>query len=255
MFDTHLHTSPFSTDSSMTLSELRQRQMQDGMGLVLTEHIDFGYPEPEEFRFSPSEYFEKYLPFRNDRLLLGAEVGMQNCVLEQNKAFVRSAPFDMVIASIHMVDGYDIYYPDYFGNFPDKKAAYRHYLEVMLENLQSFHDFDTLGHIDYICRKAPYEDSNLYYQDFPELIDTILGLLIQENKALELNTRRLGDPDAVRALLPLYQRYQQLGGRYITIGSDAHAPSSVGAYFKEAGRLTAACRLTPVYFKERRRIL
>lgn len=255
MFDTHLHTSPFSTDSRMTLPQLLERREKDGIGLVLTEHIDFDYPEPDEFRFTPSEYFESYLPFRSSSLLLGVEVGMQDCSLKKNKAFVRSAPFDMVIASIHMVDGYDIYYPDYFSTFPDKTAAYRHYLEVMLENIQSFSDFDTLGHIDYICRKAPYEDSHLYYQDFSEIIDSIFRILIRQGKALELNTRRLGGPSAAEHLLPFYKRYHELGGRYITIGSDAHDPSSVGASFKEAQAMADCCHLTPVYFKERKMVL
>lgn len=251
MFDAHMHTTPFSPDSSMTLDEVLLRQQELSIGVILTEHLDLGFPGPMKFEYEPSEYFKRYLPYRNDRLLLGTEVGMQTQFLKENLEFIHSAPFDMIMASVHMISGYDIYYPEYFEAMNSKTEAYRTYLNAIAENIELLDDFDTMGHIDYICRNAPYEDNELYYTDFPDEIDTILRTLIHKNKALELNTRRFGNPVSVETLLPIYKRYHELGGRYITIGSDAHTQSAVGAYFAKAAAFAETCQLTPVYFKER----
>lgn len=124
MFDTHMHTFPFSSDSTMRLNEVLQKQKELSIGVVLTEHMDFNFPKPEEYSFIPSEYFEQYLPYRNNNLLLGAEIGMQSEITERNSKFINSAPFDMVIASVHAVSGYDLYYSDYYKDMLDKTNAY-----------------------------------------------------------------------------------------------------------------------------------
>lgn len=252
MFDTHMHTTPFSTDSSMLIEEVLRRQKELSVGVVLTEHMDYDFPPPDEYYFDPSEYFMQYQNFRSDRLLLGAEIGMQTQVLEQNRHFLQLAPFDMVIASVHAVSGWDLYYPEYYAQMADKNTAYRTYLLSVLENIRLFDDFDTLGHIDYICRKAPYKDSQLYYREFPDEIDAIIKTLIQKDKVMELNTRRLGTPASARALLPIYQRYHELGGRYVTLGSDAHTPAGIGAHLQTAAAFADSCGLTPVCFRERK---
>lgn len=250
MFDTHMHTI-FSTDSTMTLDEVVKKQNELAIGAVLTEHIDFDFPGPDEFSFVPSEYFEKYMPYRNDKLLLGVEVGLQTQTVKQNIDFVKLADFDMIIGSIHVVCGYDIYYADYFDQMQSKTLAYGTYFKTMLENIQLFDDFDTLGHIDYICRNAPYTDNELYYNEFSDEIDEIFKFIINKGKTIELNTRRLGNKASVETLLTIYKRYYELGGRYITIGSDAHTPSAIGACFDIAADFADICKLTPVYFKNR----
>ena len=100
MYDTHMHTAPFSTDSSMLIEEVLKTQEERFIGIVLTEHMDFDFPPPDEYHFHSGDYFKAYQPYRNDTFLLGAEIGMQTHVLNQNIEFVRSHPFDMIIASI-----------------------------------------------------------------------------------------------------------------------------------------------------------
>lgn len=65
----------------------------------------------------------------------------------------------------------------------------------------------------------------------PELFDKLFLLLIEQNKPIEINTRRLDDAAAVAGLLPLYKRYRELGGKYCTLGSDAHYKEHVGRRF------------------------
>jgi histidinol-phosphatase (PHP family) len=247
-----MHTIPFSTDSEMSIDEVLSKKAQLGLDVVLTEHMDIDFPGSDYFGFEPSEYFQRYLPLRNDGLLLGVEVGLLTNAVEKNQEFVSSHPFDMVIGSIHAVHGFDIYYQEYYDSFPDKKSSFEAYLQTMIENVKAFDNFDVLGHIDYICRQAPYEDKELHYEEFPDYIDEILKTLIERRQVLELNTRRLGNPVAIEALTPLYRRYYELGGRYVTFGSDAHTPSAIGINFNNAMSFAQTLNLTPVYFKERK---
>ena len=76
--------------------------------------------------------------------------------------------------------------------------------------------------------------------------------MIEQNKPIEINTRRLDDVAAVAGLLPLYKRYRELGGKYCTLGRDAHYKEHVGRRLQEALALAAQAELTPVYFKARR---
>ena len=77
-------------------------------------------------------------------------------------------------------------------------------------------------------------------------------VLIKKNKVIELNTRRLNDKKAVDSLIPIYKRYRELGGKYVTIGSDSHNKESIGKNFDVALNIIKECNLTPVYFKERK---
>ena len=121
----------------------------------------------------------------------------------------------------------------------------------MLACVQQFKNYDTLGHIDYICRYAPYEDTNLELAVHRELWAAIFAQLIADGKALELNTRRLDEPLARASLQPLYKLYYDLGGRYVTLGSDAHAQAEVGRRICLADTWVRDLALQPVYFKER----
>ena len=170
---------------------------------------------------------------------------------DRNREIVGSHPFDMVIGSIHFMLGKDIYYPEFFAMFPGKKEVFSEYLDTMAEMISTFDDFDTLGHIDYIGRVAPYPDPLLYYEDYPDRFDRVLRLLINKEKSLEINTRQFDKPKAVAALRTICQRYRDLGGQYVTIGSDAHTPAVVGAHLSEAYALAGECGLTPVIYMNR----
>lgn len=253
MFDTHMHTIPFSTDSGMVFSDLLKVQKEKNLGVILTEHLDIAFGDPSAFYFDPDTYFKELSPYRNDRLLLGVEIGMTADTNGRNREIARSHPFDMVIGSIHFMRGKDIYYPEFFAMFPGKKEVFSEYLDTMAEMISAFDDFDTLGHIDYIGRVAPYPDPLLYYEDYPDRFDRVLQLLIDKDKSLEINTRQFDRPQAVAALKTICQRYHTLGGRYVTVGSDAHTPAAVGAYLQEAYSLAGECGLTPVIYRKRQR--
>lgn len=249
MFDTHMHCT-FSVDSKMLIQEAMQAAKALNMGIVITEHMDIDYPtNPQSFLFDVQEYFKEFGEYRSNKLLLGIEIGLQTICHQGNSDIINAAPFDMVIGSIHVADKVDVYMQSYYQG-RSKKDAYSVYWRDMLACVRDYQDYDTLGHIDYICRYATYQDTNLNIAEAEEWSE-ICRQLIHNGKALEINTRRLDEPVAVSSLVPFYSLYKDLGGKYVTLGSDAHRPNEVGRRIEQAYDWAESLGLTPVYFKER----
>ena len=250
IFDSHSHTS-FSADSDMTAEDALKAARARGIGLVFTEHLDVDFPGELDFSFDPAAYWKQYEPLRGDHLHLGIEVGMQAGTAEASRAFVTRAPFDLVIGSVHLLRGIDIYEKECFEG-REKDELYREYFRTMAEMI-ACHDFiDVLGHIDYIARTAPYENPELSYGAFADEIDAVLRTAVAQGVVLELNTRRLGSRRALKELAPIYARYHELGGRYVTLGSDAHGADAIGANFAAAEDFARAMGLSIVTFFARK---
>ena len=248
IFDCHTHTK-FSADSEMLASDAIYRAKNLNLGIIFTEHFDYDVPGEYDFTFDPKKYFNEYKNLRGEKIRLGVEVGLRKSAREINKNFIDSADFDLVIGSIHLVDNFDIYYPEFFEG-KDKNTAYKKYFAAMIEET-AVEDFDVLGHIDYICRSAPYENPALDYENFKSEIDEVLKIIVEREKILELNTRRLDKQSVLKELLPIYRQYKNLGGKFITIGSDAHKVENVGKNFQVALNFAEELNLTPVTFSRR----
>lgn len=250
MFDCHIHTK-FSTDSNMTIEEVIAKSQALGLGAIITEHMDYNFPRSGEFVFDFEEYFNEYEKYRNDKLLLGIEMGMRPDCLEQNTHLSNSFNFDYIIGSIHFMNGRDLYEGGtYEGR--TKKEAYEEYLESMLGCVTKHNYFDCLGHIDYISRYSTFGDKELYFNEFSDLIDEILKTLILKDKSIEINTRRFGEKIAIKSILAICRRYYELGGRNAVLGSDSHRAESIGANFRLAYEIAEASGLKLVYYKSRK---
>ena len=252
LFDSHVHTE-VSADSEMKARDALAAAEAQGIGLVFTEHIDFSYQGEKEFIFSPEEYWAAYEPLRGERLSLGVELGMVPGELEMAKAFLARAPFDEVIGSIHLIDGGDIYEPSTYEG-KTQQEIYLRYFTLMRDMVRQNPYIDTLAHIDYIARYAPYEHPDISYEVWHDAIDEVLRAVVETETALEINTRRFGDRLAMKELAPIYRRYAELGGRDVTLGSDAHKRETVGAHLALAAQMAEAYGLQTVTFHERKRV-
>ena len=250
LFDNHVHTE-FSADAEMRAEDALAAAGVQGFGMVFTEHLDFDYPGELDFTFNPQQYWQTYEPLRGDTLRLGVEIGMQEGMEERSQAFVSEVPFDMVIGSIHLLEKKDIYYRTFYED-RTQQEVYRKYFLTMDKMLKKHSFVDVLGHIDYIARYAPYEPAGIVYAEFADEIDAVLRTAAATDTVMELNTRRLTDRSVADELMPVYKRYYELGGRYISLGSDAHKAASIGSAFLVALQFAEQCRLTPVTFCERK---
>ena len=102
----------------------------------------------------------------------------------------------------------------------------------------SFHNFQTLGHLDYVVRYCREKGKDYSYRAFADEIDTILKELIQYDIALEINTggykAGLGVPNPTPDVI---KRYRELGGEKITFGADAHKPEHIAFHFADAAAI------------------
>lgn len=249
MFDTHIHTI-FSTDSDMKIEDAIKYMRRKNIGAVVTEHMDINFPKKDLFCFNVEDYFNAYSKYRGNDLLLGIELGMKEDCFRESTDLIKNNSFDYVLGSVHLVENLDLYYEDYYRG-KSKREAYLKYFQVMLDNLDKFKFIDSLGHIDYIARYAKFEDKEIYYRDFSDIVDEILSKLVREGKCLELNTRRLDSDISIKNIIDIYKRFSELGGKYITVGSDAHNIEAIGGNFKAAGEIAQLCNLKIVYFKNR----
>ncbi|KAB2951785.1 histidinol phosphate phosphatase [Heliorestis acidaminivorans] len=250
LIDSHVHTR-FSTDSKMTIEEALEVAKEKGIGFIVTEHLDLDYPEAESFLFDLDQYFSEYEPYRDDNLGLGVEIGMVECLEEKYSQIISAYPFDFVIGSIHVVDTVEVHVEE-FSKLGTKRKVYEKYFKAMNRCLESYDIIDSLGHIDYIARYSRFVDQEIYYEEFHEHIDPVLKVLVEKEKALEINTRRLTKKEIITALLPIYKRFRTLGGTMVTIGSDAHVAKDVGKGMAEALEIAEQSNLKVVSYSQRK---
>ncbi|MGL4740215.1 MAG: histidinol-phosphatase HisJ family protein [Sarcina sp.] len=251
IIDTHIH-SEFSFDSKMKISELLSTRKFLKIGTCLTEHLDLDLSDIPIINIE--NYLEFHKKYKSDNFLVGIEMGLDKSTLKSLATFNQTygEKLDFIIGSIHSLYGEDLFFYLKKTTLP-KKTIFKDYFEKMLFCVQKFDCFDTLAHIDYISRYASYDDNELYFDEYKDLLCEIFKTLIQKNKSLELNTRRLDNPKAYSSMHKLLSEYKKLGGNYITLGSDAHDATSVGKNFDIAKKLLTEINLTTVYYKNRQR--
>lgn len=235
--DFHMHSS-FSGDSDTPMQDMITRAIALGLETIcFTEHYDEDYPEGEEdFSLDVSAYHETLCTLKKQycskiNIRFGVELGMQPHLAGLYTKYVQSNPFDFVIASQHVLDHADPYYPEFWEG-KEPADVIRRYFEETLHNLKLMKEYDTLAHLDYIVRYAGSPYTSYSYQEYRDVIDPVLCYLIEQEKCLEVNTAGfkygLEQPNPPADVL---RRYLELGGERITIGSDAHKPEHLAYDF------------------------
>lgn len=254
--DIHVH-SRYSADSDQDPEETVRKAVELGIPvLCFTDHIDWDFPE-DVYDFDVSAYMKELGELRKKyrgqiRLLIGVELGMQPHLGGRYHELLASWPFDYCIGSQHLVNGMDPYYPAAFEGHTDREI-YRKYFEETLENVRAFHEFDSMGHLDYITRYGRQRGRGYSCRMFADVIDEILKLLVRYNIAIEINTAGLRKhmrytnphPDILR-------RYRELGGTLVTVGSDSHKAATLGYGFDRVSDILKSCGFTHYVYYERR---
>jgi len=258
IFDTHVH-SKYSTDSNTEPADAVTDAKAKGLGIIFTEHYDADYAENDyDFRVIPDDYLKACAKYRADDVLLGIEIGLTEKSREFNKNLADSYPFDFCVGSVHMVGDTDIYI-DFVKSFGKNGRsaplitgeAYFDYVIKMTEE----NDFlDALGHIDYPHRYLVGVRADFSFDTHKERYGRIFKNLIERDISIEINSRRLSSEETCAEMAQIYKRFRELGGKFATIGSDAHSTYEIGRNFETALRLARECELIPVYYKERKRL-
>ena len=232
--DHHVHTE-FSPDSEATMREYLEQGMKK---IIFTDHVDIGSPD---LMFAKTidydEYFKVVKILEKEyavKILVGVEMGYQKKYKTEIEAFVKKYPFDFVIGSIHYGDGMDFYNGDFFKE-KTQKEAYKRYFEIVEDMVENFENFDVVGHMDYITRYGEFSRKFYDYDEYQVIIKRILKKIIEKGKGIEINTS--GMRNELKVFHPkkeVVECFWSLGGKIITLGSDAHIASYFSSHFGEA---------------------
>ncbi len=161
---------------------------------------------------------------------------------------------DIVLGSVHeLPDMADFFFLDY--SRIDIPALMEQYFAEELRLAQT-DCYDVLAHLTYGLRYIPNRAAYDLTPHLP-LIDAILRTLIQKGKALELNGSLLKSGDMTDPDAALIKRYYDLGGRLLTLSTDAHETRWLGHRMAELEQIARDAGFThlTVYEKHRPRLI
>lgn len=240
MFDYHLH-SQYSPDSEMTMDEACRQAIKIGLDeIAFTDHIDLDHVSDDPFDMAGMERYiediEKMQEKYKDRLTIkkGIELGLRPKSLETFNVITETFHLDFIIGSVHIVDDMDPYLKDYYLD-KTKEESYIRYYEEILKLVKAFDKFDVLGHLDYVKRYSPIKwekGEHLYGLD---IIEEIFKVLIEKKKGIEINTSGYRHKScSPMPNIEIVKKFVQMGGKIITMGSDAHNVNDMAFSFKRA---------------------
>lgn len=259
--DYHVHTE-FSDDSREPMEEQAKRAVSLGLQeMCFTDHVDYGIKKDWgeggiEYRGGDGiglaaeelqplanvdypKYFAKFSRVKTDfakeiDLRCGLEFGVQvETIPQYEDLYGRYADkLDFVLLSIHQVENKEFWNQEFQQGRSQQEYNERYYQE-MYDVMKKFKNYSVLAHLNLISR---YDKQGEYpFAHVRDMVAEILKLAIADGKGIELNTSSwhygLDDTMPARDILRLYK---DLGGRIITIGSDAHSTKYLADHLEAA---------------------
>ena len=244
--DYHIHCR-YSDDSEEEPEKIVESAVSKNFDeICFTDHVDYGIKidhdvynkmndsKKEKYKnllnVDYPEYFREIGGLRKkykDKITIrqGLEFGMQTHTIDDFQKIFDKYDLDFVILSCHQVNDEEFWNKVFQkGKTPDE-YNYKYYEEIY-KVIQKYGDYSVLGHLDHIQR---YNETIYPFEKSREIITEILKKVIKDGKGIEVNTSSfrygLKDLTPERNILKLYH---ELGGKIITIGSDAHKAENVG---------------------------
>lgn len=264
-YDMHCHTY-YSRDSEADPVEIlacaRERHI---LGVAFTDHCETRhYPRPSAniSGVRDSNAFVRTLPQTPVRVFSGVEMAgyLQNP--EVTARVLDSLDADVLLGTQHGVFSGDFSQVETFARVDfsafDTEELYaflRYYYETILETV-THQKMDILAHFSlparYVIGKYGLSfDLGLLRPQ----TDAVLAEIIRRGIALEVNTSGMTLRSSYPSPMPdrpILERYRAMGGRLITLGSDAHDPDRIGIGFCEAWQMLRQIGFTHLYYYENR---
>jgi len=260
LYDQHIHTS-LSTDSEpgYTIADIFETAIEKGIaGVAITDHYDPLWPDDDDPSKLDVPAYEAELTEAESicaqRLFFakGIELGLlPGIALDMCEKVVAAYPYDFVIGSIHYSETIPIHQPVYYDGRAIETILDEYYT-LLLDSVRVYKNYDVIGHINCIDR---YTDGFAAQELYMPYVDEILKIAISDGKGIEINTSafRYGIGDRGTPTQPILNRYKELGGEIVIIGSDAHRLSDVGSFIKEGEEMLLASGIRYLaVFSERR---
>lgn len=255
--DQHVH-SKYSMDSNQELEPYIKKALEAGCKyFVTTEHFDFDLVEHHinwtvDYSNLKKEFEKLHHRYPNIVLLLGMELGYRKDHLDDMNAQLAKEQYDLVNLSIHDNEYADFYWEKYFIKY-GVDYLMNVYFDEIIEATSTFFNYDVLSHIDYGFKTIYMLDKNYKISKYEDKIKEVMKNLIQNHKALEINTKvqeAIHNDEHTRYLLELYR---SLGGQRLTLSSDAHSVERYQSSFEHYKNMIKECGFDYlVYFVKRK---
>jgi histidinol-phosphatase (PHP family) len=238
--DMHTHTDN-SFDGNHSAVHMCESAINKGVkAIAFTDHCEVDAFEKGNYERSVRQAFFEVSKARSafigDLLILnGIELGQPHYDVATSEKIISSQQFDVIIGSVHNLrNREDPYYIKDFSNM-DVNAFLREYFEE-IRKMVMWGNFDILAHLTYPFRYLYSRNKiSVDINEYKDQVDRILRAAAEKDIALEINTAGLRQP--IKKLSPeaeTVKRFKELGGKYITIGSDAHYAQDIASGFAEA---------------------
>ena len=230
--DYHIH-STHSPDGHNTPAEICRQALSQGMTeIAITDHMEWA-PGGRHMQPDFERYFADLEACRAEfgpaglTLLSGVELGNPHEYRAEADALLAAHSFDVVIGSVHWLDGYNIHDTVCF-NGRDPYAVYADYFASMAALVREA-DFHMVAHFDRIFQAG----ARRYGPPLPERLEPavrpVLDAMVDRGRVLELNGRFLTrDPGWNDTLVAVMGWFREAGGAGVAINSDAHRVSEIG---------------------------
>jgi histidinol-phosphatase (PHP family) len=246
--DAHLHTD-LSPDSNVPIDVYAAAALERGIAeLAITDHVDFepGAPAFGYSTFADRERVvrgaaERWGP-RGVTIRFGVELTYDRSWESIIRDHLARHRYDFTIGSVHdRVDS------PYHASRVRGWVAGRSLAEIVEPSFGETEAaarsglFDALGHLDVVKRYLHPHVSKEDLAAAPELYEPILQALVDSGTALEINTSGLRH--AVCETYPpaaVVARFRELGGRAVSVGSDAHRADQLAWALADGYRTAAA---------------
>ena len=248
--DCHVH-SDISPDGKASMEEMCEAAIRRGLSeIVFTEHYECYYAGIRGRYFDREyliRYFKRLEECRNrfeGRLMIHAGVELGQSHLDKAEAeMVSGFPFDLILGSVHKLGNVDLTWIC-LTERNVRGIADTYYRE--LERLSTEGTYDCIGHLDYMKKHCARCGVHYEEERYDSVIDRILLNVIARGKGIEVNTACLGNVlEETMPDLPVLRRYRELGGKIVTVGSDAHIPERIGYGFEKAEKKIREAGLEP----------
>ncbi|MCM1182014.1 MAG: histidinol-phosphatase HisJ family protein [Roseburia sp.] len=247
--DLHVHTE-FSCDSEADMEAYAQSAIDRNVDVVcFTDHVDWNRNDFGYGYYKPRDYFDKLNKVKRKyghavRLLSGIEFGEPHLYADALRE-LSANPYDYIIGSIHWIG--DLFPCKKVREQYTSKEFYTLYWEEVLSAVKQG-GFDALGHMDFPKRYF----GEIYYRE--DKMKEIFQRLLEKDMVIEINTSSLRKGH--RQAMPgaeLLEIYRENGGRYVTVGSDAHEVKDLSADYDAAKESIARLALQEVIYVNRER--
>ncbi len=228
--DSHLHTVR-SPDANAMLEAYCVLAVERGIAeLAITDHVDFdptmpayGFASFADRERDVREAAERWEP-HGLAIRFGVEVTYERRLEEDIRGWLRRHPHDYVIGSVH-VSAESPYKATNVATFTSGRSLpdiVGPYFDDVIGAARSGL-FDTIGHLDFVKRYLVPHVLPAQLAAAPDLYEPVLAALVDSGTALEVNASGLRQlPRETYPSAAIVARYRELGGRHVTVGSDAH---------------------------------